>query len=190
VAADDNRSGGDGTAPTSSLAGAGGPMRLALLGLVILVAAIAARWVEDVAAPFVNEGEADMAHTVALEADGGDYRIVTSGPARPDIHNTVCRIRTSDGEVDEDRGADGIDGGHERLGVTRVVELSIKAGRAEVTCGNSRPTGGEGLGRFQVVEADGLLTRGVTIALGIGAACLLGGLLWLAGVVLRRRRTV
>ncbi len=130
-------------------------------GLVILIVALAIRWAEDVAAPFVNEGEAEMADTVRFESlDGGSYRIVTSVLARPSIHTTVCEIKGGDGEVDQERGADGIDGGHERFGATRVVELSIADGRAEVTCGNSRPTSGEGLGRFQIVDGDGPVALG------------------------------
>lgn len=159
---------------------------MTLLGVVVFLLALTARWAEDVAAPFINVAEAEMASAVTLEADGGPHRIVTSGPTRPSIQLTVCEIASSDGTKKRVRGADGLDGGHERFGVTRVIELTLPAGRNEVTCGRIRPTGGAGLGRFQVVDAGGLFSRGVTVALGLGVTCLLSGLLWFGLLYWRR----
>ena len=48
------------------------------------------------AAPYVNVGEADMAGTVVFEAEGRHLlRVVSSGPNRPELHNTVCEATAS-----------------------------------------------------------------------------------------------
>jgi hypothetical protein len=64
----------------------------------------------------------------------------------------------------------------------------LPAGRAEIQCGYRDPDRGDGLGRFQVVAADGptsLAVRGLLIG---GVASLLSGLAWFA-VRFRRHAT-
>lgn len=174
---------GAGGAPT----GGQGPVRLLLLGIVLLVAGIGLRWAQDVAAPYVNVGEADLARTVTFEAEAGTYRVVTSGPSRPAIHTTVCEIRRSDGQTSRFTGADGIDGGHERLSVTRVGRFETVAGTTEVTCGRLAPDRGDGLGRFQVVAADGPVSLAVTALFVAGGASLAVAIGW--GLLALRRAT-
>lgn len=157
-----------------------GPMRLVALGITLFLFGFALRWGQDVAAPYINMGEADMAGTVVFEAEAGTYRVVSSGPNRPAIHTTVCEARGSDGESHRERGADGVDGGHERFGVTRVTKFVLPAGRAEVQCGYRDPDRGDGLGRFQVVADDGPVTLAVTGLLVGGGISLAAGLGWLA----------
>ena len=158
-------------------AGGHGPIRLITLGITLFLFGFALRWGQDAVAPYVNLGEADMAGTVVFEAEAATYRVVSSGPARPALHTTVCEARGVDGFEHRERGADGVDGGHERFGVTRVTKFVLPAGRAEIQCGYRSPDRGEGLGRFQVVAADGptsiaviglLIGGGASLALGVG----------------------
>lgn len=155
-----------------------GPVRLLLLGIVLLIVGFGLRWAQDVAAPYVNVGEADLARTVTFEAEASTYRVVTSGPSRPAIHTTVCEIRRPDGQTTRFTGADGIDGGHERLTVTRVGRFEAVAGTTEVTCGRFAPDRGDGLGRFQVVAADGPVSLAVTALFAAGGAGLAVAIGW------------
>lgn len=68
-------------------------------------------------------------------------------------------------------------------------ELSIAAGSAAVQCGNTRPAGGSGQGRFQVVAAGGPIARAVSVLLVGGAVLLVGGLLWFGATLMRRGAT-
>lgn len=158
-------------------AGGQGPLRLIALAVTLFIFGFALRWGQDAVAPYVNLGEADMAGTVVFEADAATYRVVTSGPNRPALHTTVCEARGVDGYQHRERGEDGVDGGHERFGVTRVTKFVLPAGRAEIQCGYRDPGRGSGLGRFQVVAADGptsyaviglLVGGGTSLAIGLG----------------------
>lgn len=166
-------------------AGGQGPLRLIALAVTLFIFGFALRWGQDAVAPYVNLGEADMAGTVVFEADAGTYRVVTSGPNRPAIHTTYCEARGVDGFKHRERGEDGVDGGQEHFGVTRVTKFVLPAGRAEIQCGDRAPDRGEGLGRFQVVAADGPTSYAVIGLLIGGSVSLAIGLGWF---VLRYRR--
>lgn len=166
-------------------AGGQGPLRLIGLGITLLILGLVLRWGQDITAPYVNLGEADMAGTVVFDSDGGIYRVVTSGPSRPELRFTVCEATGSDGSTQRELGRDGVKGGHSRFGVTRVTRFDLPAGRTEIRCGNREVARGAGLGRFQVVDADGPVTVAITGLLGAGAASLLGGIAWF---IIRFRR--
>lgn len=155
-----------------------GPLRLLLLGFVLLVVGLGLRWAQDVAAPYLNVGEADLASPITFDAGGGTYRVVTSGPNRPFIHATVCEARLADGDTVRFRGTEGVDGGQERFGVTRVGQFDAVAGPTEVSCGRFAPDRGEGLGRFQVVPADGPVSLAVTALVVVGVASLAAAVGW------------
>ena len=166
-------------------AGGQGPLRLVGLGIALLILGFVLRWGQDVTAPYVNLGEADMAGAVVFDSDGGTYRVVTSGPSRPELRFTVCEATGSDGSTQRELGRDGVNGGHSRFGVTRITRFDLPAGRSEIRCGNREPDKGAGLGRFQVVDADGPVSLAVTGLIGGGAASLLAGIGWF---LLRFRR--
>lgn len=166
-------------------AGGSGPLRLVGLAVVLLVVGFVLRWGQDVTAPYVNVGEADMASAVAFTSDGGTYRVVSSGPSRPELRFTVCEATGAEGFTERVRGGDGSRGGHVRLGVTRVTRFDLPPGPAEIRCGNLAPDRGAGSGRFQVVDGDGPLSLVVVGLLASGAACAVGGIGW---YLLRLRR--
>ncbi|MGV3758323.1 MAG: hypothetical protein ACO1PW_02115 [Actinomycetota bacterium] len=172
----------EGGAPVEAPARAGGtgPLRLVLLGVVLIVLGLVVRWAQDVAAPYVNLGEADMAEVVTFESTGGTYRVVSSGPSRPVIHQTVCEIETADGRRERDVGHDGMEGGQDRFGVTRVLAFDAVKGTTSVRCGRQRPDGGAGLGRFQVVDAGGPVSIAGWGLLGGGLGLGLAGAAWWA----------
>lgn len=168
------------SAAERSRRGGAGPLRLVLLGIALIMLGLAVRWAQDVAAPYVNLGEADMADVVTFESSGGTYRVVTSGPSRPAIQATVCEIETADGRRERDVGHDGMEGGQDRFGVTRVLAFDAVEGTTTVRCGRQRPDGGAGLGRFQVVDADGPLSVAGWGLLGGGFGLGLVGAAWWA----------
>jgi len=162
-------------------AGGRAPIRLIGLAITLFLFGFALRWGQDAVAPYANIGEADMAGTVVFDAEAATYRVVSSGPNRPAIHTTVCEARGADGYRHRERGADGadgVDGGQERFGVTRVSEFELPAGRAEIQCGDREPDRGDGLGRFQVVAANGPTSFAVTGLLIGGGASLAVGFGW------------
>lgn len=161
----------------AAMGGGRGPMSLLLLGIVLLVVGGGARWAQDVSAPYVNLGEADLPGPVEFEAEDATYRIVTSGPTRPPIERTQCTITRADGEVQRERGAEGVDGGQTRFGVTRVLEFRAVAGPTSVRCGyvTSPETGG---GRMQVVAANGPVSLAATLLLAGGVAAIIGAIGW------------
>lgn len=162
-----------------------GAVSLIMLGVVLLLLGGAIGWAEDAAAPYWNEGEADLPETVEFEASAGTYVVITSGPSRPLLEQTGCTITTADGKTVTDRGSEGVEGGRTRVGVTRVLEFEAVDGPTTVTCGYSfNPEGGNG--RFQVVAADTpvhLASLGLLLG---GLALLIGGICWLVAVLVRR----
>ena len=159
-------------------AGGRAPIRFIALGITLFLFGFGLRWAQDVVAPYVNLGEAEMAGTVVFEAEATTYRVVSSGPNRPAIHTTVCEARGVDGYQHRERGADGVDGGQERFGVTRVTKFEVPAGRTEIQCGYREVSRGGGLGRFQVVAANGPTSYAVIGLLVGGSISLAVGLGW------------
>lgn len=155
-----------------------GPISLALLGVMVMLAGIGLRWVEDVVAPWVNEGEVAMGEVVTFEADGGSYRIVSSGPARPGIVQTRCVIERADGTTERTSGHVET-GAMRRLWVTRVLEFDTVPGTTTVHCGRrpERPPEPEP-GRYQVVDADGLISMAGWGLIGSGLAIGVAGAGW------------
>jgi hypothetical protein len=145
-----------------------------MLGVVLLLAGLAASWAQDVAAPWINEGEAQMGSTVRFASEGGDYRVITSGPTRPAIGATACTIVTS--RERELRVLGGKDvNENQRLGVSRVLGFEVPSGRTSVTCAN-RSSKSSTLGRFQVVSADGPTSVAVLVAFVLGTLLVVGAL--------------
>ena len=147
-----------------------------MLGIVLLLLGLALTWGQDVAAPWVNQGEAQMGSTVSFTAGGGDYRVVTSGASRPSIDQTGCTIVTSRERKLRVLGGKDVNAS-ERLGVSRVLGFEAPLGRTRVTCAN-RFSGSSTLGRFQVVSADG------PVSVAVIGAFVLGALLVVAGILL------
>lgn len=161
----------------------GWPIRAMMLGVVTLLLGLALSWGQDVVAPWVNQGEADTGSDVSFDSDGGRYRVVSSGPARPGYDAIVCEVADADG------GSRRILGGkdanaNDRLGVSRVLEFTAPAGRTTVTCSN-RFNPSNVHGRFQVVDANGPMSIAVWASFGLGTLLLVGGGLGLL-VALRR----
>lgn len=137
-----------------------------MLGIVLLLGGLAASWAQDVAAPWINEGEARMGSTVRFASDGGEYRVVSSGATRPAIAATGCTVFTS--RERELRVLGGKDVNEsERLGVSRVLGFEAPAGTTRVTCAD-RMSRYSTLGRFQVVAADGPVSVAVLVMFGLG----------------------
>lgn len=131
-----------------------------MLVIVIGLFFIVAWWLQDVAAPFVNEGEADMTQTVTFEAEAGTYRVITSGPARPTAINTACTVSVADDGEETILAGDGSITPQERFGVSRVLEFDADAGPMSVTCFDTKMPTADG-GRFQIVKAGGIQQIGL-----------------------------
>ena len=160
-------------------------MVVAAIMLVIVIGLffIFAWWLQDVVAPFVNEGEADTTQTVTFEADAGTYRVITSGPARPAAINTACTVTGADGSEQTIFAGDGSITPQERFGVSRVLEFDVKAGRTSVTCFDEKLPTASG-GRFQIVESGGIKQIGLIA----GALIAVLALVSLVTTVLKRLR--
>ena len=160
------------------------PVSLLTMGIALLLLTLAGTWAQDVLAPFVNEGEADIAGTVTFEASEGRYRVVTSGPSRPEARRTACDVVDANGRSVRIRAGDDSDTTRDRLGVSRVIVFDAIAGPTSVTCIDEIAPSFTG-GRFQVVDADGSVSVALTVTLVAGLVSLLGGAVW---SVLRYRR--
>jgi len=157
--------------PTGSLRG---PVSALTLGITLFLAALGVSWAQDVAAPWWNLGEAKMRGVVAFEADDTRYRVITSGPSRPEVGRTGCSIRYADDTTDRMLGGSGGVNAVERFGVSRVLEFRGRPGTALLTCAD-RYSRTATLGRFQVVPAGGVLSTAVWIGLGLGVLLVLAG---------------
>lgn len=138
--------------------------------LTILVALffMFAWWLQDVAAPFINEGEAEMGQIVTFEAAGGTYRVVTSGPSRPEAERMECAVMRADGSTETVHAGDGSITPHDRFGVSRVLEFDVPAGETSVTCTDEFSPRSSG-GRFQIVESGGIKQIGLIAGGLVGA---------------------
>lgn len=148
-----------------------------MLGIVLLLAGLALSWAQDVAAPWVNAGEAQMNSELTFESAGGDYRVITSGPTRPSIEQTACTVTTSNEQELRVLGGKDVNP-VSRLGVSRVLGFEAPAGRTRIECAD-RTIRASTRGRYQVVSADGPLSIAVLAAFGAGGALLLLGALLL-----------
>ena len=131
-------------------------MMTILIGLFYIFA----WWLQDVVAPFINEGEADISQTVTFEAEGGTYRVVTSGPSRPEAQRMECAVVRADGSTETVRAGDGSITPHDRFGVSRVLQFDVPAGQTSVTCNDEFSPRSAG-GRFQIVESGGIKQIGL-----------------------------
>jgi hypothetical protein len=164
---------------------AGWSIRGLMLGIVLFVLALVASWGQDVLAPWVNAGEADLRSTVTLESDGGDYRVITSGPTRPRLEDVACDVVGPNGETQRILGGKDVNA-NERFGVSRVLGFDAPEGTVEVTCAD-RLSESSTHGRFQVVDADGPVSLAILGLFVVGPALIvLGGL----GLFLAHRRSV
>jgi hypothetical protein len=161
------------------------PLSLVALGVTLFIAGFAGSWAQDVAAPWINLGEAQMRSTVVFDAGDGEYRVVSSGPSRPELEQTACDIEFADGTTDRALGGSGGVNAAVRLGVSRVLEFDAKPGRTRLTCAD-RILRASTFGRFQVVAADGPVSKAIIAAFVLGGVSLLAGGLWL--FLLYRRR--
>jgi hypothetical protein len=159
-----------------------------MLGIVLLLAGLAARWAQDVAAPWINEGEARMGSTVRFASEGGDYRVVTSGPTRPAIAETACTIVTSRERELQVSGGKDVDE-VERMGVSRVLGFEAPSGRTSVTCLDAASSGSSH-GRFQVVPAGGLVSLAVAVVFGLGTLLVVVGVALLVRAYMQARTAV
>lgn len=128
------------------------PMSLIGLGVVLFLLSIAGWWAQDVLGTLANEGEADIGETVTFASDGGRYRLVSSGPLRPDVGATYCDLTYADGSTRREVGGQGLQAA--RLGVDRLLSFEPPAGETSVRC-TSRGSDVTGNGRFQVLDDDG-----------------------------------
>ncbi len=154
------------------------PVSLVMLGVTLFIAGFVGGWLQDAAAPWVNQGEADMGSTVTFDAGGGKYRVVTSGPTRPALARVGCTIVSSTGSSKRALGGSGGVNQREAFGVSRVLEFKTAAGATRLTCAD-RISRGAAHGRFQVVAADGPVSKAILAAFVLGGLSLLGGALWL-----------
>jgi hypothetical protein len=155
-------------------------VRTLLLGIVLFLAGLAASWGQDVLAPWVNVGEAQMGSALTFRSDGGDYRVITSGPTRPQLEQTVCRVEPEDGRPFDVLGGKDVNP-VERFGVSRVLGFEVPAGDVRLTC-RDRFLSQSTHGRYQVVAADGPVSIAVLIFFGLGLVLILAGgiRIWLA----------
>ena len=156
-----------------------GPMSLVSLGILAFLAAIGLWWMQDAVGTFANEGEADIGREVTFTSDGGAYRLLSSGPLRPEVSATWCDITTSDGRTRREVGGQGLQSS--RLGVDRLLTIHPPAGTTTIRC-TSRGTDIVGNGRFQVIEVDGPTTwiPASLLVIGLGSIALGAGLSWRA----------
>jgi hypothetical protein len=166
----------DDGARVEAVAGAvtgGWSIRLLMLGIVSLLLGLALSWAQDVAAPWINEGEAATGGTVSFDSDGGRYRVVSSGPTRPAYTSIGCDVVDSSGDSQRVLGGEDANA-KDRLGVSRVLEFTLDAGPATVRCAD-RYLPDSTHGRFQVVDANGPVSIAVWCLLGFGVALLVCG---------------
>ena len=149
-----------------------------MLGLVLFIAGFVGNWAQDSAAPWINLGEAQIGSTVSFEADTRKYRVVTSGPTRPALEHTVCAIQFGDGRSKRELGGSGGVNARDALGVARVIEFEATPGSTRLRC-NDRYIKTATRGRFQVVAADGPVSRAILGAFILGGLSLAGGALML-----------
>lgn len=154
------------------------PVSLVMLGVTLFIAGFVGDWLQDAAAPWVNQGEADMGSTVTFDAGGGKYRVVTSGPTRPALAQVGCTVVSSAGASKRALGGSGGVNQRETFGVSRVLEFETAPGETRLTCAD-RILRGATQGRFQVVAADGLVSKAILAAFVLGGLSLLVGALWL-----------
>lgn len=162
------------------------PLSLVALGVTLLVVGFVGTWAQDAAAPWINLGEARMTEPVTFTADRGTYRVVTSGPSRPRLTRTACTITRADGKTKRALGGTGGVNAHDGLGVSRVLEFTTAPGATRVVC-EDRYVAASRFGRYQVVSADGPVSKAILAAFVLGGLSLAGGVLWL--VILFRRQS-
>jgi hypothetical protein len=155
-----------------------GGVRTLMAGIVLLLAGLAASWAQDVAAPWINAGEAQLGSTLTFTSGGGDYRVITSGPTRPALESTACTVVTSHERELRVLGGQDVNP-NQRLGVSRVLGFEAPAGTTRLTCAD-RFLRASRHGRFQVVSADGPVSIAVVIAFILGGLLLVAGLLLIA----------
>jgi hypothetical protein len=164
--------------------GSGRSMALAGIGFLLLLVALAGWWAQDLVGTLANEGEADLGSEVAFAAEAGTYRVITSGPLKPELERTVCDVELANERRLRILGGTGEVNPVETFGTSRVVQFDAPAGRTRVRCTDRlspRYTGG----RVQVVAVNGPVRYGLNGLAVAGALALAAGIL---AFVLRARR--
>lgn len=161
---------------------------LLTLGIVLFVLGFVGNWAQDSAAPFVNLGEGPLGSTVTFDADAREYRVVTSGPLRPRVEQTVCEIELADETTQRKLGGSGGVNPRDAMGVARVLEFDARPGTTRVTC-NDRFVESSTHGRFQVVASDGLVSKVILGAFLLGGAAFVAGALGLFLLYRREQRS-
>jgi hypothetical protein len=151
-----------------------GLISLVMLGIVLFIAGFVGNWAQDSAAPWINLGEVQLGSTIHFDADARTYRVVTSGATRPAVEHTVCTIEFADGHSKRELGGSGGVNARDAWGVARVLEFKATAGATRLTC-NDRYLKASTQGRFQVVAADGPVSKAILGAFMLGGLLLAGG---------------
>lgn len=160
-------------------------MRTLLLGVVLLVAGLGLSWAQDVAAPWINVAEAQMGTPLGFSGDGGRYRVITSGPLRPALESTSCRVEPEDARAFTVLGGEDVNAAT-HFGVTRALSFAVGRGDVRLTCGDRRLPSSRS-GRYQVVAADGPANRVIEVLLVLAVALVVVGAVRLL-LALRRAR--
>jgi hypothetical protein len=161
-----------------------GPISLGMLGFVLLAVALVGWWGQDMLGTVVNEGEVDTGQRLSFTAEPGTYRVVTSGPAKPQLESTACDIVHPNEKRERILGGAGDVNPVETLGTARVAQFEGMAGRTTVTCMDRLSPQYTG-GRFQVVASSGPVRYGLGAAAALGVLFVVSGILW--GLVRARR---
>jgi hypothetical protein len=167
--------------------GTRGSISLLTLGIVLFIVGFVGNWAQDSAAPFINLGEAPIGSTVTFDADAREYRVVTSGPTRPRVEQTVCQIELANETTERKLGGSGGVNPRDAMGVGRVLEFDATPGTTRVTC-NDRFVESSTHGRFQVVASDGLVSKAILGAFILGGVAFAGGALGLFLLYRREQR--
>lgn len=150
---------------------------LIAFGVTLFLGALGGQYAQDAVAPWWNLAETRMRSPLTFVADGGRYRVITSGVSRPALERVGCTIRTADGGSLRRLGGSGAVNPREALGVSRVLEFRAPKGRTAMVCAD-RISRTSTFGRYQVVAADSLLSKAIVVSLVLGVVCFLtGGLL-------------
>jgi hypothetical protein len=154
-----------------------GPISLGMLGFVLLVAAMVGWWSQDMLGTLVNEGEVDTGQQLSFVAERGTYRVITSGPTKPELERTACDIVHPNERREHILGGEGGVNPVETWGTARVAQFKGMGGRTTVTCIDRLSPQYTG-GRFQVVATSGPVAYGLGGLAALGLLSIASGILW------------
>lgn len=146
---------------------------LVAVGVLLFLVSVGGWWAQDAIGTVLNEGEADVGESITFTSDGGSYRLLSSGPLRPLPGSTYCDLTYADESTRREVGGQGLQ--TSRLGVDRLLTFEPPPGRTQVRC-TDRGSATTGNGRFQVLEADGVLSKALIGAIVAALASLAVGI--------------